>query len=166
MNLAIKPKYFAFILITITLATSLWGCGANPKNFTKSDLTVTLNTNFEESSKSGFDVYIISSDVIFSATREDAGDLEYAGYEINSLQDYCYEILTLNGASTTDLVKRNDYYYFVDNKVVDSAEYTYFHCMYKGNNSYWICEFVCKAKNYDIFEDSFLIWADSIKIED
>lgn len=161
-----KNQLLSLGILLIFICSTLCSCTANPQNFTVSDMTITLNNDFEQSYKSGFDVYIVSPDVIFSAKKENASDLEYAGYEINTLQDYCYEIVALNGAKSSNLVKRNDYYYFTDNKTVDGAEYTYFHCMYKTDTAYWICEFVCKSKNYNIFSDSFLIWADSIKIED
>lgn len=157
-------KYILLFFTTTLLCTLLCSCTTKPKNFTVEELTITLNNNFKESKKDGFTVYIVSEDVVFSAVKEEIDTLEYAGYEISSLEDYSYEIANLNSTPSSALVKKENYYYFTNSKTVSGAKYTYVHCMFKGDNAYWICEFVCKSKNYDKYKDYIFKWADTIKI--
>lgn len=157
-----KKRLLAVLFILLLL---LCGCSSDPKNFYQEELTITLTKEFEESSMTGFNIYLESDDVLFSAVKEYASDLEYSGYEINSLNDYSLEILELNSVSKDSLIKRNNYYYFVNSGTTAGASYTYVHCMFEGSGSYWVCEFVCKTKNYSYLKDKIFQWADSIVIE-
>lgn len=155
-------KKAVFLLLIVMTASLLYGCGSNPENFTVNEMTITLTDDFKQSKMKGFDAYIVSDDVTFSVKVENASDLEYQGYEIANLQDYANEICTLNGIKSENLVQRNQYYYFSNSATVSGAKYTYLHCMLKHNSNYWICEFVCKARDYKHLEESMLQWADSI----
>ncbi|MDE6024913.1 MAG: hypothetical protein K2G45_05605 [Lachnospiraceae bacterium] len=152
---------FLFICMTVVLCS----CGHKPKNFTELNLTITLTDAFRVQKNNSFDIYIASDDVVFSAVQETAQELEYAGYEIQSLKDYCDEILTLNQTSKDALKSRNNYYYFTNTRTVDKAKYSYVHCMFEHGDSFWICEFACKSKNFNRLEDKILSWADSITFQ-
>lgn len=143
----------------------LTGCGANPKNFTCRELTITLSDDFVETDMTGFDAYYKSEQVLFSAVEETEEELQYAGYEIANLNGYCQELLHQNNVSEDELIKRGDYYYFTHNAIKSGAKYTYVHCILEGHNSYWNCEFVCKAKDYDNLKKQIFKWADSITIK-
>lgn len=158
-------KYTVLPLLLGLILLFACGCASEPKNFSEQDLTITLTKGFEVSNRQGFDIYLESDDVIFSAVRESAESLEYAGYEITSLDDYSAEIAELNGTSQSSLSKRGDYYYFTTADQTSGANYTYVHCMLAGKGAYWVCEFVCKTKNYKHLEDTIFKWADSIIIE-
>lgn len=158
-------KYIFTFLFFIFCITSLTACSKDPKNFSYEKLTVTLNKTFKESKHSGFDLYVTSENVIFSVVEESEENLEFSGYTISNLKGYCDEILILNNVSSDQLKQRNDYYYFVNKKTISGASYTYVHCMYYGAGSYWICEFVCKTKDYDKYKDRIFKWADSVTIQ-
>ena len=153
------------IMVFVLCMTSLTACSKDPKNFTCGNLTVTLNKTFKESSHNGFDLYVSSDNVIFSVVEESEENLEFSGYTISNLKGYCEEILLLNNVSSDELKQRNNYYYFINKKTISGASYTYVHCMFYGSGSYWICEFVCKTKNYDKYKDRIFKWADSITIQ-
>lgn len=158
-------KYLFLTLILVMCAATLTGCSRDPKNFTYKSLTITLNKTFKESNHKNFDLYITSENVIFSVVEESEENLEFSGYTISNLKSYCEEIMLLNEVSSDSLKQRNDYYYFINKKTISGASYTYVHCMYYGAGSYWICEFVCKTKNYDAYKDRIFKWADSITIQ-
>lgn len=164
MNKSLTKKIL-LIFTMVGLLMGLTACGANPKNFTCRDLTITLTDDFIEKEMTGFDAYYNSERVLFSAVEETEEELQYAGYEIANLKGYCLEILNQNGVSVDALSQRGDYYYFTHTAVKNGAKYTYVHCMFEGHNSYWICEFVCKTKDYKDLEDQILKWADSITIK-
>ena len=164
MNLNRKYKLLLLTLM-MGLLLGLCGCGPNPKNFTYGDLTITLTDEFKSKTMNNFDAYYTADHVIFTAREETDEVLEYSGFEINTLKDYCNEILILNGVSHTALTQRNDYYYFTNTATVSGASYTYVHCMFEGSNSYWICEFTCKTKDYDRYKEKIFEWADSITIK-
>lgn len=158
-------KTSTILLLIALLSTFLYGCSSNPKNFTVDEMTITLTEDFRQSKMSGFDAYIVSDDVTFSVKIENSSDLEYQGYEIANLKDYADEICALNDIDTGNLQQRGQYYYFSNSATVSGAKYTYLHCMLKYNSDYWICEFVCKAKDFKNLEESMLEWADSIVFE-
>ena len=158
-------KYTLGLFFILIAACTLCGCKGNPKNFTVDTMTITLTDSFKESKMDGFKAYIVSDDVTFSVKTENASDLEYQGYEIAGLKDYAKEICGLNNISSDKLEQRNNYYYFSNSQTVSGAKYTYLHCMFQQGSNYWICEFVCKARQFDSLEASMLKWADSITFE-
>lgn len=164
MKSYIKKNVILFFILALCV-TSITGCSNDPKNFTYGNLTVTLNKTFSESKRNGFDLYVTSENVIFSVVEESEENLEFSGYTISNLKGYCEEIMLLNEVSEDSLKQRNDYYYFINKKTISGASYTYVHCMYYGAGSYWICEFVCKTKNYDSYKDRIFKWADSVTIK-
>ena len=159
-----KLRKYIFLSTLLIFVFSITGCGSNPKNFTTGKITITLTDDFHEEELSYFDAYYESEKVLFSAVEETNEELELSGYEIASLNDYCSQIAELNGVAIDSIAKRGDYYYFTNKATVSGANYTYVHCMFKSGSSYWVCEFVCKSKDYDKLEDSIFKWADSIVI--
>ncbi|MCM1271979.1 MAG: hypothetical protein NC225_06360 [Clostridium sp.] len=162
---ALKKQHMILFVLLICMAGLLCACGHQPKNFTELNLTITLTDAFHVEKNNSFDIYIESDDVVFSAVQETTHELEYAGYEIQSLRDYCDEIISLNSASKDSLKTRNNYYYFTNTRTVDKAKYTYVHCMFQQGDSFWICEFACKSKNFNRLEEKILSWADSITFQ-
>lgn len=160
-----KTKIKVGLLLLFLIACTLCGCSGNPKNFTVDTMTITLTDHFKQSKMSGFDAYFVSDDVTFSVKTENASTLEYQGYEISGLRDYAKEICALNNIATDKLIQRNNYYYFSNSQTVSGARYTYLHCMLQEGQNYWICEFVCKARDYNELESTMLKWADSITFE-
>ncbi len=152
------------VLSIILIISCLTGCSPNPKNFSTTKITVTLDDSFEQYKSDSFDLYIKSDDVGFSAKEETSQELELAGYEIISLQDYANEILTLNGSKDLKLQQRDDYYYFVTTQTANGAKYSYIHCMFEGDNSFWVCQFVFKSKDHKRLAERVFNWADSIVI--
>lgn len=152
-------------LIFVMLVCTLTGCTPNPKNFSTTKITITLDDSFEQYSSDNFDLYIKSEDVGFSAKEETAQELEMAGYELISLSDYANEILALNGSKNIKLQQRDDYYYFVTSQTANGAKYTYIHCMFEGDDSFWVCQFVFKSKDHKRLADDVFAWADSIEIK-
>lgn len=159
-----KKRVLPAVMLLCSLCF-LCGCTANPKNFSLSGLTITLTDDFEVGKANAFDIYIKSEDVIFTAVEETTSELEKGGYEISSLADYADEIIKLNNAGSSSLKSRNNYKYFVTHRTVSGARYSYVHCIFKNSDSYWVCEFACKAKNFDRLEDKILSWADTIKFD-
>lgn len=159
-------KRYIIVALLMTAIFMLSGCATSPKTFDTEHISVTLTKEFTNSSMEGFDSYIKSDDVVFTAKQEKIQELEAAGYEISSLNDYCMELLSLNNVSSTELKERDDYKYFVNSQTVNGSKYTYVHCMFESKDSFWICEFVCKSKHYDKYEDKIFKWADSIEIKD
>ncbi len=162
-----KLKKCILATLLIMLVGALAGCSPNPQNFTYDKLTVTLNQSFEErqASSIGLDYYLVSDDVSFSVKEETNDELESAGYEILTLADYSQQLFDLNGSKGTSLNKRDNYYYFITSSIQNNAKYTFVHCIYEGTNSYYICDFTCKSKDYKRLKEDIFAWADSIIID-
>ena len=151
-------------LMLLFLMGALSGCTPNPKNFSTQKITITLDESFEQYKSESFELYIKSEDVGFSAKEETMQELELAGYELISLQDYANAILELNGSKDIKLQQRDDYYYFVTTQTSNGAKYSYIHCIYEGDNSFWVCQFVFRSSDYKRLTEDVFSWADSIKI--
>lgn len=160
----IIKKPLGLCLIFVLLISTLTGCTPNPKNFSTTKITITLDDTFEQYKSDSFELYIKSEDVGFSAREETSQELELAGYEIISLVDYANEILALNGSKDIKLQQRDDYYYFVTTQTSNGAKYSYIHCMFEGDNSFWVCQFVFKSKDHKRLAEDVFTWADSIVI--
>ncbi len=154
----------ALCLMFILLVATLSGCTPNPKNFSTTKITVTLDDSFEQYKSDTYELYVKSEDVGFSAREETSQELELAGYELISLVDYANEILSLNGSKDIKLQQRDDYYYFITTQTVNGAKYTYIHCMFEGNDAFWVCQFVFKSKDHKRLAEDVFSWADSIVI--
>ncbi len=152
----------AILLATLSL---LSGCATDPKNYSTGDLTITLTKQFTEVEKNGFDIYLESDNILFSAIEETYEELENVGYEYLSLEDYCTELLTSNNIPISTLQKKDGYYFFSNEKTISNVSYTYVHFMFMGDDSYWLCEFACKTKDYKKFQDKILEWSESIVID-
>lgn len=151
-------------LVLVILVCTLTGCTPNPKNFSTTKITITLDESFTQRSATSYELYISSEDVSFTAREETMEQLELAGYEIISLQDYAKEIHSLNAAEGVSLNQRDDYYYFTTSQTANGAKYSYIHCIFEGDNSFWVCQFVFKSKDYKRLSEDVLAWADSIEI--
>lgn len=154
----------ALILMVIMLAATLTGCTPNPKLFSTTKISITLDDSFEKYTLSGYELCVKSDDVGFSAKEETTQELELAGYELISLSDYAEEILALNGTEGLKLIQRDDYYYFVTTQTANGAQYTYIHCMFEGDDSFWVCQFVFRSKDHKRLSEDVFSWADSIEI--
>ena len=159
-------KKIIFSLFLFILSFNLCGCFGKPKNFSSDDLTITLTVDFNERKSKDFNLYLSCDDVVFTAKKETASDLEAIGYEVSSLKGYCHELLSLNNQPTSSLIQKNDYYYFVNSEVSGGAKYTYVHFMFEHNKVYWVCNFVCKSKDYSRIEKYIFQWADTITFKD
>lgn len=164
-----KKKSFAIIVLLAMMLTMLTGCSSDPKNFTVGEVTITLTKAFkqENQSASGYNVYLVSDDVIFAATKTTISQIENSGYEIYSIKDWAGLYADKYGVGA-NAVKLSDAgnYYFVNKATNDGAEYTYVNYFVKATDAYWGCVFACKSKNYDKYKKKILKWADSITIAD
>lgn len=151
-------------LVLAMLLCTLTGCTPNPKNFSTTKITITLDESFTQRSAAGYELYVASEDVSFTAREETMEQLELAGYEIISLQDYANEIHALNAAQGVALNQRANYYYFTTSQTANGAKYSYIHCIFEGDNSFWVCQFVFKSKDYNRLSEDVLAWADTIEI--
>lgn len=156
-----SSKYIIYFLIII-MTISLSGCFGKPKNFSVDNLTITLSVDFTERKSNDFDLYLACDDVVFSAKKETSSDLEKLGYEIKSLKDYGTEILAQNNIPASALVNQGNYYYFINTDTNSGAQYTYVHFIYEHNKEYWICNFVCKSKDYSRIKKNIFQWAETV----
>lgn len=157
----IYNKYILFVLLMIS-TTALSGCFGKPKNFTVDELTITLSVDFVERKNPDFNLYLSCDDIVFSAKKETSSDLEKLGFEIKSLKDYGSEILAQNNVPVSSLVSHNNYYYFTITETNSGAQYTYVHFIFENNKDYWMCNFVCKSKDYSRLKKRIFQWADTV----
>ncbi len=158
-----KASLVLCLVLTMLMCT-LTGCSPNPMNFSTPKISITLNESFTQRKASNYELYAASEDVSFTAREETMEQLELAGYEIISLQDYAKEIHSLNAAQGVALNQRDNYYYFTTSQTANGAKYSYIHCIFEGDNSFWVCQFVFKSKDYERLSENVLAWADTIEI--
>ena len=153
------------ITALVFMLAALAGCKSDPKDFHVNGLSITLTSDFTEKKMNEFTVYLNGSDCSFTANEETADSLMRNGYNISTLEDYCAAVINKNGQRSSDMNRRGNYYYFVNEVTTSGTTYTYVNCMLKGSASFWMCKFIVKSSNYDSYKDKIFAWADTIKVE-
>ena len=158
----VAKKAFALFLTLVLSAAVLTGCfSEEPVEFSNSGMTVTLTSAFKEVEHEGFTAAYDSRDIAVFAIKEMISDLP--GGASLTLEDYGKLVLETNGLDTT-LSKEGLLTYFVFEKDIDGAKYSYFSSVYKGSDAFWLFQFACKSSSFDGLKDDVISYASSVEV--
>ena len=131
----------------------------SPKTFTKEGFEITLTDTFQETELDGFFACYESKSAFVFVIQEEkdmVGNI--------SLDEYTDLVLQAN--ARTD-VKRNttdDYIWFTFTDTPDQQELYYMAVCCEGADSFWVITFSTPSSNRDQYHETFLEWADSLKL--
>lgn len=160
-------KKLLVILICAVVLLSCVSCFSPvEKAFSTNGMTITLTSNFKETTVNGYTVAYDSSKVAVFVLKENFSLLE--GFEDYSLEQYG-EILRQNNESKnpSELKEIDNITYFeyqFHNTELD-RDYKYFTTVYKSSDAFWMIQFCSLVKDYESQFDNMLTWAKSVEFE-
>ena len=157
-----KKIIVLFIMMVLVLGLSSCSLLSKEKEFTVSDLTITLTNKFVEKDVIGFTSTYQSTDVLVFVLEEDKDQLN-SGL---TLEKYAKLILEVNKLDDVDYEEEDDYIYFEYTKDVSGKDYYYYARTYETEDSFWLIQFACFESKQDKLFDDIEKYADSIEFEE
>ena len=163
-------KKFTALLLAVVMLFALTGCMKkayeyNPKEFSKSGMTITLTEAFRVYNDDLGDILIAyeSKEVLVSVLKEEFASVE--GFGDFTVDEYAELWVTANKEYSPETPKTADG--LVQTKYtadVDGTNFVYFTVMFKGPDAFWTFQFACVEKNYENYAPHFVQWAKSVKL--
>ena len=158
------------IVALMTAAILLCGCGtdlfkAEPKEFSKAGMTITLSDKFYEKDMVNYTAYYESQKVGVTALKEEFTLFEQAGYDCGelSIKDYIGFVIQANELPTdTEITEENGLTSFTYEKTASGNDFKYFAAAYKTGDAFWLFNFYCERDDFDGFLPRFQEWAGSV----
>ena len=157
-----KKLVLVFFLFFVSLFIGCDFFKPEPKEFTKSGITVTLDESFTENENALHMVTYVSLNVIFTGNRETI--------TTNYTQKKYAELVLKAGNISGDVLEYSDdqisfaYSYYTN--TVEDIEYKYLLVCMKGQtNKYYCMNFGTKESMFDDYKDQMFEWAKTIKVE-
>ena len=158
----IAAAVFVLAIVGILIGQGLAG-GQNEEAsriFQGPGYKITLTDSFQSTTYEGYDGAFESEEVFVPVLAERFTDVpEISNYTSYEYADY---ILRANGKQC-EVKSYKDYLYFeyVSTSQVSGEDMHYFVTIHKGEDAYWLVQFVTAEKNYSKYRESFLKWADT-----
>ena len=139
------------------------GGAAEPKNFSKENMTITLTDAFKEISIDGYTVCYDSKDAWVFALREEFSLMQ--GFESWTLDQYAEAIRTNAAANSPTQISHDDgltsfeYSFF---NADEDLTYKYLVVLYKCEDAFWMFSFSSVERNFDAKRSAFTEFAKSV----
>lgn len=159
-------KKILLLLIVFLCVSSLTGCKAKAKTFSKIGVSITLDETFVEKEVIQAPFYLESSKHMFMALREAKSEL--TTYGITSLDSYINTVLTTSGkTATVETYDQDDVYYkyaYYTSTVGDQT-FGYMLITMEGTNHFYTMNFGCLESNLENSKELYFKWAKTITVE-
>lgn len=137
------------------------------KQYTKAGITLTLPNDFTEYQEYGFDYALRSDDVYIYVDKTDSAEMASMGYSVSDFSPYDFASLIIENKdfrvkptiSTSDGLISYNYEWETDGDI-----YYYYIVVYKRNSTFWVVNFVCKAKDRYTKQPEFVEYAKSVVV--
>ncbi|MGN0812084.1 MAG: hypothetical protein ACI4MQ_01055 [Candidatus Coproplasma sp.] len=150
----------AVLAVIAAVCITLGGC-ASPKTFSKSGMSITLNSKFTEQTIVTQTAYYVSTDSIVTGLKEEFALM--AGFADYTIAEYTSLVLSNNSlTATVNTREGKDYRWFTYTKEVSGRNFFYLATTHKASDAFWLIQFACDVSDESKFTDTFLGWADSV----
>lgn len=154
--------WLSMVLMVTTLCSGCSFLKPQEKTFTKSGMSITLTDKFYEKDVVNYTATYGSTDVAIMALKEEFSLLE--GLENLSLEDYA-QLVIENNKKDISVEKKDGLTYFLYEAEANGKTYSYFSCVYKGTDAFWLIQFSTVADQYEKKSDQLITWAKSVTVE-
>ena len=137
------------------------------KKYSSNGFNIELPDNFYEKDLASVTAYLESEKTIVTVLKEEFSILGTAGItKDSSLDDYANAVANNNNL-TIDLkeIEKTDYKYFSYERTNSGKTFYYIGVVLKSNDSFWLVNFACDKKNKDTYQNKFIEWAKTIKVD-
>ncbi len=131
------------------------------KEFTKGELSITLNEDFAESSYAGFQAVYDSNNVAVFALQEKFAD--YENIEDMTLEEYTKASIEANNLNAEVKQKDGLTYFEYDANGNSSLLYHYMTFAYKSDDGFWLVQFAALKEDFTEQEENIFMYAKSVK---
>ena len=131
------------------------------KTFEKDEFSIVLTDKFVEieEGKEGFHTYFASEFCAVFFFKEEFTVQQ--GFAKMSLEEYCQNVA--DGITEADITPQyTDGRWFCEMRADGNYSKMYF---YKGNDAFWIVQFICDEANEDALKDTFYLWSEGVEIK-
>ena len=156
----------AFVVACLSSVLMLAGCGVTEKTFSSDDgISVTLTSEFQEFSVSGYSLSLSTADEAFLAEKV---AFNTQGTDENwTEQEYAQAVVDSNSLDTMSDVfvdgERNLVYFYYTN-FSQGNNFYYLAVAKKGTDAFWLCQFSCYETKAEEYKTQFLDWATTIEV--
>lgn len=170
----VNKKALGITVITIVIAVAclamlLIGISKeSTKVYKVNGFQIELPNNFIEKEQVSFTTYLESPRAMATALKEDFTTLESVGItKDSSLDEYIQAVISANGFKDTDIkdISGTDYKYFTYESSASNKDFYYMAVILKSDDAFWLINFACETKNKEEFQDRFIKWAKTIKVD-
>ena len=167
-------KKIIALALAVVAALSAFGCSKkaykyDPLTFSASGMEITLTEGFvsetvPSDSKVAVAIYKAKEVMVFVIKEEFS---KYESLNEMSTEDYAGLIEKNYASLHAEKVRKIDGLVTVKYKVTttEGQNLTYFNVVIKGNDAFWVFQFNCNTKLYNVYEAYFVEWAKSIRVK-
>jgi hypothetical protein len=136
----------------------------HPQDFTVDNMTITLSSEFRETSFEGFTQCYDSRNVAVFVLKEEFS--MYPGMEDWALSEYGDAFLWANGFVDSSLLPYSDFIYTTYSGVGENGQpYCYMATIHKSGDAFWLVQFAAEEASYPNYESQFLQWAETVRFD-
>lgn len=161
-------KILTILVVFTLLISTLTGCAdITPQEFKVQEMNITLDANFSQEELDNATACFKSLGVLVIVEKFSFEDLEKdditADSTIEDFSKFLIKDYVLESFNLTFNVSENGNYLFTDySKNVEGEAYTFYPCLYKSDNGFWVVNFCCLESYYSVYKEDFKAWADSV----
>lgn len=133
------------------------------KTFTKGDFTITLTEEFTQIEADNVYTSFETSSVFIWTLREDKQLFEDA--EDLTLEQYGKLVMQSNGLDVP-LSREHGRCFFEFTQQTQGQDVYYMAVCNEGEDAFWVTFFTTPVENKEVYQDSFIQWAKSIKVDE
>ena len=151
--------------IAIGLALVLLPLFATPeeKVFTKGNVSITLNEDFNEEFHNGFDAVYSSNEIaVFILHEKFDGD---EAFEAMTVDEYCDAVIEANGKNAETKHKDGLTYYEYDGVSDQNYKFRYLAFTYKADEGFYLVQFGVQEEMYSLYEEDIFAYAKSVSFK-
>ncbi len=133
---------------------------SEPKDFSVSDMTVTLTDDFQTASYKGYDLVCQSKKVVVFALCE-----KFSLYPVMknwTVDDYTNIVKNNAGAKNTLYADGLTYFEY---DAVNGTDYHYYAFVYKTDDAFWFIQFATAKADAEAYKAQIMEWAKSVKFD-
>ncbi len=153
-----------FVLFLAIFSLFIVGCTKREKMFDKGDFKIVLTEDYKEDIYKDINYYFMSNNSSVAVLKEDFELLKKVNLTSEStLEDYAKAVLRANNKEAIIIAEEN-FSYFTYNKTINTVKFFYLAAVKKGNDGFWLINFMCLDEDKDKLKDEFLKYARTIEV--
>ena len=153
-----------FLLFLAIFSLFIVGCTKREKMFDNGDFKIVLTEDYKEDIYKDINYYFMSNNSSVAVLKEDFELLKKVNLTSEStLEDYAKAVLRANNKEAIIIAEEN-FSYFTYNKTINTVKFFYLAAVKKGNDGFWLINFMCLDKDKDKLKDEFLKYARTIEV--